>query len=88
MINITVCYATPHKKCDILLKVENHCTVESAIHLSQIMAQFPEINLTITTVGVFGRVVKLDSALHDGDRVEIYRPLVVDPKAARRSRAQ
>ena len=49
--------------------------------------RFPEIDLTINKVGVFGRLCKLDQVLKTGDRVEIYRPLLVDPKEMRRTRA-
>ncbi len=87
MISITVCYATPEKQVQIALSVEESCTVELAIKRSNILEQFPEIKLSAIAVGIFGQRVKLDSNLQDGDRIEIYRPLIMDPKEARRLRA-
>ncbi|OGT43223.1 MAG: RnfH family protein [Gammaproteobacteria bacterium RIFCSPHIGHO2_12_FULL_40_19] len=88
MISITVCYATPNKQLEIPLTVEESCTVALAIKRSNLCAQFPDIKLAHSTVGIFGQCVKLDSNLQDGDRVEIYRPLTIDPKEARRLRAE
>lgn len=88
MISITVCYATPDKQVEIPLNVEESCTVESAIQRSKVMEQFPEITLTDSAVGIFSERVTLGSHLHDGDRVEIYRPLMMDPKDARRLRVE
>ena len=59
-------------------------TVKDAIERSGILKQFPEIDLEQQKVGVFGKVCKLDAVLADGDRVEIYRPIICDPKAVRR----
>ena len=87
MISITVCYATLEKQVQIELSVEESCTVELAIKRSKIREQFPEIKLAGIAVGIFSQRVKLDSNLQDGDRVEIYRPLTIDPKDARRLRA-
>ena len=87
MISITVCYATPEKQVQIELLVEESCTVELAIKRSTIMEQFPEIKLAGMAVGIFGQRVKLDSNLQAGDRIEIYRPLIIDPKDARRIKA-
>lgn len=88
MITITVCYATPKKQVQIALSVEESCTVELAIKRSTIMEQFPEIKLAGIAVGIFGQRVKLDSNLQDGDRIEIYRSLLIDPKDARRAKAR
>lgn len=62
-------------------------TVGEAIELSRILEQCPEIDLTVNQVGIFGKLAKLDQVLEDGDRVEIYRALIADPKAARKQRA-
>ena len=83
-----VCYATREKQVKIELSVEESCTVELAIQRSNIMKQFPEIQLAGIAVGIFGQLVKLDSHLQEGDRIEIYRPLTLDPKEARRLRAE
>lgn len=87
MIAITVSYATPTKQVEIALNVADTCTVESAIHQSNIIAQFPEIDLSKNPVGIFGKCVTRNTIIQDGDRVEIYRLLAMDPKEARRLRA-
>lgn len=88
MINITVAYATPQKQLDIPLMLEESCTVELAIQRSKIMEHCPEIKLANIAVGIFGQRVKLDSNLQEGDRIEIYRSLIVDPKELRRLKAK
>jgi len=85
---VEVAYATPEKQTIIRVEVSPGCTVERAIELSGIREQFPEMDVRDDAVGVFSRKVKLDHALRAGDRVEIYRPLIADPKEARRRRAQ
>jgi putative ubiquitin-RnfH superfamily antitoxin RatB of RatAB toxin-antitoxin module len=62
-------------------------TVEAAIIASGLLARFPDISLSTNAVGIFGKVCELSQVLKAGDRVEIYRPLVHDPKEARRQRA-
>ena len=88
MISISVCYASSKKQIEIPLNVEESCTVELAIKRSKILEKFPEIKLSNIVVGIFGQRVKLDSNLQESDRVEIYRPLIIDPKEARRFRAK
>lgn len=88
MIDITVAFARPDKQIEIPLRVEENCTAALAIVRSKICEHFPEINLQTMEVGVFGRRVKLDALLKAGDRIEIYRPLIIDPKEARRLRAK
>ena len=86
-MKITVAYATKALQVEIPLEVSAHCTVALAIRQSQILQQFPEIDLPNASVGIFGERVRLDTVLQPGDRVEIYRPLLIDPKDARRARA-
>lgn len=86
-IKVEVVYATPAKQVLLELEVGQGCTVEEAIELSGIRGQFPEMKLDPKTVGVFSRKVPMDHRLRDGDRVEIYRPLIADPKESRRKRA-
>jgi len=62
-------------------------SVRAAIIASGILEEFPEIDLTRNRVGVYGKLTTLESLVENGDRVEIYRPLPLDPKQARRSRA-
>ncbi|MGQ9658833.1 MAG: RnfH family protein [Thermochromatium sp.] len=69
------------------LEVRTGTSVREAIEQSGLLAQFPEIDLERNKVGIFGRLVTLDQVLEDGDRIEIYRPLIADPKTARRRRA-
>ena len=72
-----------------LLKVESESalTVAQAIERSGILERFPEVDLEMNKIGIFGKATKLDSLLSEGDRVEIYRPLIADPKEARKKRA-
>jgi putative ubiquitin-RnfH superfamily antitoxin RatB of RatAB toxin-antitoxin module len=86
-IHVEVAYALPHKQVILALAVEPDATLEQVIRASGILEQFPEINLADNKVGVFGRLGKLTDTLYPGDRVEIYRPLIADPKAVRKQRA-
>jgi putative ubiquitin-RnfH superfamily antitoxin RatB of RatAB toxin-antitoxin module len=72
-----------------LLTVESAepLTAKQAIEVSGILERFPEIDLKTNKIGIFGKVAKLDTLLTEGDRVEIYRPLIADPKEARKKRA-
>ena len=87
-IPVEVVYATAENQRLIPLNVAPGTTVEEAIHASGILACFPEIDLAEQSVGIFSQPVALDQHLAAGDRVEIYRPLQVDPKAQRRARAR
>lgn len=86
-IKITVAYATPEKQVELPLLIEAHANVSIAIKKSGILEQFPEITFPDIPVGIYGKRVLIDTGLSDGDRVEIYRPLCLDPKEARRQRA-
>lgn len=86
MINIVVAYATPEKQMEIPLQVELSCTVAIAIKRSGILEKFPEISLATAVVGIHSKKVALDHLLHQDDRIEIYRPLMIDPKKARKLR--
>ena len=86
-IHVEVVYALPHKQVILALAVEPEATLEQVIRASGILEQFPEINLAHNKVGVFGKLGKLTDMLHPGDRVEIYRPLIADPKVVRKQRA-
>jgi putative ubiquitin-RnfH superfamily antitoxin RatB of RatAB toxin-antitoxin module len=89
MINVEVAYALPHEQKIIALPVEEGCTAYQAAVRSGIAEQFPEIDLATTKMGIFGKVLKDPAAttLQEGDRVEIYRPLIADPKEVRARRA-
>ncbi|MES2500592.1 MAG: RnfH family protein [Pseudomonadota bacterium] len=87
LMTVEVAYALPDKQLIILVKVPQNSSTEAAIHASGILQKFPEIDLTVNKVGIFGKISKLDKNLRHLDRIEIYRPLIADPKAARRQRA-
>ncbi|TDN58405.1 RnfH family protein [Scandinavium goeteborgense] len=87
-LTVEVVYALPEKQYLHKVSLEEGATVEQAIVASGLMRLRPEIDLTSNKVGVWSRAVKLQDAVHDGDRVEIYRPLIADPKALRRQRAE
>jgi putative ubiquitin-RnfH superfamily antitoxin RatB of RatAB toxin-antitoxin module len=86
-IEVEVAYARPDEQVILALQVPDGSTVEDAIRRSGVLERFPEIDLATNKVGVFGKVGKLDQELSPGDRVEIYRPLIADPKEARKQRA-
>ncbi len=86
-LQVEVAYALPEQQSLLSVTLPAGSTAEEAIRASGIMERHPEIDLTSQSVGVFGQVVGLDTPLNDGDRVEIYRPLQVDPKQARKRRA-
>ena len=85
---IEVTYALPDEQVLISLDVTQGTTAEQAVKLSGVLDKFPDIDLTKNKLGVFGKVVKVDEVLRDKDRVEIYRPLIADPKESRRKRAE
>ncbi len=82
-----VVYARPDTQPVIMVEVESGATVEHAIRRSGVLERFPEIDLERNRVGVFGKLTRLDRRLGPGDRVEIYRPLLGDPKEIRRQLA-
>ena len=86
-IEVEVAYARPDEQVILALQVPDGSTIEDAIRRSGVLERFPEIDLATNKVGVFGKVGKLDQPLVAGDRVEIYRPLIADPKEARKQRA-
>lgn len=87
-MRVEVAYAKSEEQVILLINVDEGCTVQKAIETSCILQRFPEIDLSQNKVGIFGKVVDLETVLREGDRVEIYRPLIIDPKQARRARAK
>ena len=83
-MNIGIAYVTPVHKVWLKMEMPDGSTVHEAIRRSGVLEQYPEIDLDLQKVGVFGRIVKLDARLEDGDRVEIYRPITADPDLAER----
>lgn len=88
MIEVEVAYATPAKQALLKVSVRDGSTLEEAIELSGISGEFPGMTVDPAGVGIFGRKVPMGQALKAGDRVEIYRALIADPKEARRRRAE
>lgn len=89
VINVEVVYALPGRQEIVSLRLPEGVTIERAVESSGLMQKYPEIDLgKANKVGVFAKLAKLDTVLRDRDRVEIYRPLVADPKDVRRKRAE
>ena len=86
-IKVEVVYARPERQVLLSLDVPDGTTVAEAIDLSGIRETFPEIEIAGGDLGIFSRKVPPEQILRDGDRVEIYRPLIADPKESRRRRA-
>lgn len=89
MINVEVAYALPHKQKILALQVEEGTTLLDAVKQSGIEREFPDLDLAEAKYGIFGKATRTPETdvLKDGDRVEIYRPLLIDPKQARANRA-
>jgi putative ubiquitin-RnfH superfamily antitoxin RatB of RatAB toxin-antitoxin module len=86
-ILVEVAYARPDRQVILSLEASAGITAEQAILRSGILDEFPEIDLDAQKIGIFGKVAGRDAVLNDGDRVEVYRALIADPKEARRKRA-
>ncbi|MGR9115970.1 MAG: RnfH family protein [Gammaproteobacteria bacterium] len=87
LIRVEVAYAKPEEQVIINVTLPEGATVEQAIVNSGVLTRYPEIDLHNSKVGIFSSACKLDRVLKESDRVEIYRPLLNDPKEARRKRA-
>jgi putative ubiquitin-RnfH superfamily antitoxin RatB of RatAB toxin-antitoxin module len=86
-VQVYVCYALPDREWLRPMQVAPGTTIGEAIEQSGVLADFPEINLTTQPVGIYAKKKTLDTVLRERDRIEIYRPLVADPKDSRRKRA-
>ncbi|WP_374351346.1 RnfH family protein [Chitinimonas sp.] len=86
MLTIEVVYASASAQQLVKLALAEGCTAGEAITRSGLLARFPEIDLAQQRIGIFSRLCTRDTRLRDGDRVEIYRPLLADPKESRRER--
>ena len=86
-ISVQVCYATALREYFRDLTVERGTTIEQAIVQSGVLKDIPGIDLTVQPVGLYGKKRPLDTVLRERDRIDIYRPLVADPKDSRRRRA-
>ena len=79
-MKVGVIFAAPKRHALLNIDAPEGSTVSQVIEASGIMKQFPEIDLTQNKTGIYGKAVKLDAVVEDGDRVEIYRPITADPK--------
>lgn len=86
-IAIQICYARPDRQFLLTQTVAIGTTIQQAIAGSGIIEQAPEIDISVWRVGIYGKLKALDTVLREHDRVEIYRPLIADPKDSRRRRA-
>ena len=86
-IHVELVYALPATQDLISLTLPAGSTVGQAIEASGLLAKHPEIDLAKNKLGIFAKLAKVDSALRDRDRIEIYRPLIADPKEVRKQRA-
>jgi len=82
-MKVGIAYALPKRQVWITVEVHEGATIQEAIDRSGILEQFPDIDLSQQKVGIFGKVAALDAKLEEGDRVEIYRTLIADPKAVK-----
>jgi len=86
-IEVEVAFASIERQQIIAVRLPAGSTVQDAIMRSGILSEFPEIQLNVSRVGILGTLATLDQPLRHRDRVEIYRPLIADPKEVRRRRA-
>jgi putative ubiquitin-RnfH superfamily antitoxin RatB of RatAB toxin-antitoxin module len=86
--HIEVCYALPDEQRIFDLEVPTDCDVEQAIKRSGVLEAYPQIDLNINKVGIFGKICKLNATLRHKDRIEIYRKLIADPKESRRQKVE
>lgn len=87
-IAVQVSYATPEREILLALRVAPGTTIGQAIAASGILIQCPGIDLATQPVGLYGKKQSMDTILRDHDRIELYRPLIADPKESRRRRAE
>lgn len=84
---VEVAYALPKEQLIIPIHMPPEANAEAAIRASGILKKFPEIDLNVNQIGIFSKLIKLDTPLRNLDRIEIYRPLIADPKEVRKQRA-
>ena len=87
MINVEIVYAQPQRSIVKPLALPPGALIADALNLAAADEDFKGVDLVNAAVGIFGKVAQRDQALKEGDRIEIYRPLLEEPKLARRIRA-
>lgn len=83
-MNVGIAYDNGKKQVWLRLEVPDGSTVRDVIKLSNLLQQFPDIDLENQKVGIFGKITKLDAQVADGNRVEVYRPITADPETVER----
>ena len=83
-MKVGVVYATPQRQMNLKVDLDDGATVRQAIDRSGLLGKCPEIDLANTKIGVWGKVVDLDSVVEDGARIEVYRPITCDPRTVKR----
>ena len=86
-MHVEIVYGYTDRQALLTVDVDDSASVEDAIKKSGILSQFEDIDLAVNKVGIFGKITQLSAGLKEGDRIEIYRPLIADPKEVRRRRA-
>ena len=86
-IHVEVVYGRQDRQKVVKLSLNEGATVREAVEHSGLIAEFPEIDLAQYKLGIWNKLVKVDAVVRDKDRVEIYRPLIADPKEVRKQRA-
>jgi uncharacterized protein len=86
-IAVSVVYGLPERQWLLRLRVPDGCLVADAVELSGIRERIPDADIDLKRVGIFGKPCAADTRLRDGDRIELYRALLCDPKEVRRQRA-
>jgi len=87
-VNIEVVYALPNEQILLKRAVPTGTTVADAVQASGMLDKHPEIDIAKNKLGIYGKLTKADAVVRDRDRIEIYRPLIADPKEVRRKRAE
>jgi putative ubiquitin-RnfH superfamily antitoxin RatB of RatAB toxin-antitoxin module len=87
-LRIEIAYAEPQRAIVKTLRLPPGSRVADALRLAALDPDFTAVDLANSALGIFGTLTRTDHALREGDRIEIYRPLAADPKAARRARAK
>ena len=87
MLKVEVCYALPEKQELVAVNLPEGATLQQALEASGLLGKYPEIDIKKNKFGIYAKLSKLDMPLRDRDRVEIYRPLIADPKEVRKQRA-
>src|SRR5574343_812224 len=87
LMSVEVCYATSGKQEVVRVKLPEGATLQQGLEASGLLGKYPEIDIKKNKFGIWNKLSKLDAALRDKDRIEIYRPLIADPKEVRKQRA-